>query len=175
MHGLIWADYVILGILGISSLISLLRGFIREALSLVGWIAAFWLALGFSGDLSARLENEITVPWIRQAVAFVAIFVGALIVTAVILYVVGLLVEKSGLSGTDRMLGIVFGLGRGILIVALLVLVAGLTPLPQDRWWRESMLLPYFQRLAAEVASLLPPDIAGHFNYEGADPSDQEL
>ena len=162
---MIWVDYAILAILAISAVISVFRGFIREALSLVGWVAAVWLSITFAGDLATVLEGQVEVPSVRQAMAFFAIFVGVLLLTAVGIWVAGLLVDKTGLTGTDRMLGVIFGLARGVVIVALLVVAAGLTPLPQDPWWQEATLLPHFESMAREIRDLLPADIAARLSY----------
>ncbi|MDX1433934.1 MAG: CvpA family protein [Gammaproteobacteria bacterium] len=162
---MIWVDYAILLILLVSAIISVFRGFLREAVSLAGWILAFWLALTFSADVGKLLEHWISLPSVRQGVAFFAILAGTLVVTAVVMYLVHLVVEKTEITGTDRALGMVFGLARGAVIVAMLVMLAGLTAIPKDPWWRESMLLPHFQRLAVELTSLLPPEIAANFKY----------
>lgn len=162
---MIWVDYAILAMLAISAVISVFRGFIREALSLVGWVAAVWLAITFSGDLATLLEGQVEVPSVRQALAFFVIFVGVLLLTAVAIWLAGLLVDKTGLTGTDRMLGVIFGIARGLVIVALLVVAAGMTPLPQDPWWQDSTFLPHFESMAREIRELLPPDIAARLNY----------
>ena len=163
---MIWIDYAILAIVGISGVISLIRGFIREALSLVGWVAAFWLALAFSGQIAPRLEAYVTTPSARLGIAFVAIFIGVLLLSGIVLRLVGLLVEKTGLSGTDRTIGILFGVLRGIVIVGLLVLAGGLTPLPQDPWWRESTFLPHFERVANEISTFLPENVQQQFRFD---------
>lgn len=162
---MLWVDYAILAVIGLSALISVLRGFIREALSLAGWVLAFWVSLTFSASVAGLLADKIATPSVREAVAFFALFVGVLLLTAVAIYVAGLLIDKTGLSGTDRMLGVVFGVARGAIIVALLVLLAGLTPLPRDPWWHESLFIPHFQALAAEIQRLLPPDIAARLRF----------
>ena len=162
---MIWVDYAILVILFVSALISVFRGFLREAISLAGWVLAFWLALTFSADVGALLENYINLPSVREGAAFFIIFAATLVVTGVVMYVVRVVVEKTEISGTDRALGIVFGLARGAVIVAVLVMLAGLTAVPKDPWWRESVLLPHFQTLAVELTTLLPPDVAAHFSY----------
>ena len=163
---LIWIDYAILAVIGISGVVSLMRGFIREALSLAGWITAFWLALAFSGRVAAWLEGYVTVPSVRVGIAFAAIFIGVLLVCGVVLRLAGLLVEKTGMSGTDRTLGMVFGVLRGIVIAGLLVLLAGLTPLPRDPWWARSALLPRFVDLAHEIRAFLPVDVQQEFDFE---------
>lgn len=162
---MIWVDYAILAILAVSAVISIFRGFVREALSLTGWVIAFWVALTFSGNLAELLVGQIGVASVRQAVAFFTLFVIVLLLTAVAIWLAGLLVDKTGVTGTDRMLGVLFGVARGIVVVALLVLVAGLTPLPEDQWWQQSVFLPHFEAVATDIRALLPPDIAARLTY----------
>ena len=162
---MIWIDYAILAIVGISGVISLMRGFIREALSLAGWIVAFWIALAFSGWVATWLDGYVSVPSVRVVIAFAAIFFGVLLVCGIVLRLAGLLVERTGMSGTDRSLGIVFGVLRGIVIVGLLVLLAGLTPLPLDPWWDQSIFLPHFVELANEIRVFLPPEIQQQIRF----------
>ncbi|MGA7800530.1 MAG: CvpA family protein [Gammaproteobacteria bacterium] len=160
-----WVDYAILTLIGVSALVSLLRGFVREALSLATWVAALWIALAFFEPLAGRLVQWISVPSLRLGAAFAALFLTVLLLGALIGYLAGQLVQKTGLTGTDRVLGMVFGVGRGILIVAVLVLLAGLTAMPRDPWWTESQLLPHFQHLAIWLRDFLPGDIAARINY----------
>ena len=162
---MIWVDYVILAIVVVSAGISVIRGFLREAISLAGWVLAFWLALTFADDISALFAKSISQPAMRHAVAFFAIVVMTLIITAIVMYFVRLIVDKTEITGTDRALGIVFGIARGIVIVAILVLFAGLTALPKDPWWKESLFLPHLQVLAEEIRNVLPPEVATLFNY----------
>lgn len=162
---MIWVDYAIIAILVVSAGISVLRGFLKEAISLLGWVLAFWLALTFADDISGLFESTISQPSMRHGVAFFAIIVFTLVITAIVMYLVRLIVDKTEITGTDRALGIVFGIARGILIVAILVLLAGLTALPKDAWWKESIFLPHFQVLAVEIRSLLPSDVASLFKY----------
>ena len=163
---MIWIDYAILAVVGISGILSLMRGFIREVLSLAGWVAAFWGALAFSGKAAPWLEAYVATPSTRLGIAFVAIFVGILLLSGIALRLVGLLVERTGMSGTDRTLGILFGVLRGIVVVGLLVLLGGLTPLPQDPWWRESTFLPHFERVADEIRVYLPSNVRQQFRFD---------
>jgi len=161
-----WADYAILVLIGISALISISRGFISEALSLFGWILAFWLALTFMDALAAQLTPWISVPSMRIGIGFISLLVITLLLTAMVNRLVSQLVVKTGLSGTDRMLGIVFGIVRGGFVVAICVLLAGLTPLPRDPWWQESLLISrYFQDFAIGIRGLLPPELGLHLRY----------
>lgn len=162
---MIWIDYALLAVIGISGAVSLMRGFLREVLSLIGWVAAFWVAIAFSGEAAALLEAHVSAPSVRHAIAFAALFVGVLLLSGVVLRLMGLLVEKTGLSGTDRTLGILFGVLRGVVIAGLLVLLAGLTPLPRDPWWSQSVFLPHFERVANEIRAYLPPDIQERIRF----------
>jgi len=162
---MIWVDYAIIVILVVSAGISVLRGFLREAISLLGWVLAFWLALTFAADVSALFAGYVSQPSIRHALAFFAIVLVTLVITAIVMYLVRLIVDKTEITGTDRALGIVFGVARGIVIVVILVLFAGLTALPKDPWWKESMFLPHFQILAVEIRSFLPSEAASLFQY----------
>jgi len=139
------ADWIIVAIVAISGLISLWRGFVREALSLVIWIAATSIALFFSDLLSGHLAVWIDTPSLRKVAAFVILFVATLIVGGLISHIIAALVKMTGLTGTDRVLGMVFGVSRGLLIVlALLILVPPIVPINQDLWWTESSLIPHF-------------------------------
>ena len=170
MNALGWVDYLLIGVVVLSAGISLLRGFLREALALAGWVAAVWLGLSATEPVAELFAGSIEVPSVRVALAFLIVFVGTLIASGIVVWLVGLLVEKTGLSGTDRMLGMVFGVARGVIIAALLVLLAGLTPLPRDPWWRESVLLPHLQPVAEQMRTLLPPDIARLVSFSATAP-----
>ena len=142
------ADTIILGIIGVSVLISIMRGFVKEAMSLVIWILAIWVAVSYYSPLDAKLINSIESPSVRVVTAFAILFVGTLVVGAIINRVLSVVVKQSGLSGTDRMLGIFFGTARGLLIIGVLVLLAKETELPRENWWKESNFLGHFQELA---------------------------
>lgn len=158
-----FADIAILSVIGVSVFIGILRGFVREVLSIVAWVLAFWVAILFSSTLAGLLVNVIDVPSLRSAAAFLILLIGTLLVGAIVNFLIGRLIVSTGLSGTDRMLGVVFGVARGIVIVGVLVVLAHATPLPRDPWWQESMFLPYFDRLASFAIGWLPDSIAAHF------------
>lgn len=162
---MIWVDIVIPGVIVVSALFSLMRGFVREALSLIGWLAAFWVALSFSGSLAQEFLMSIGLPSVRMVVAFTLLFVVTLVLTAIVNRLAGQLVRHTGLSGTDRMIGMVFGIARGVVLVAVMVLLAGMTTLPQAPWWHESQLIGIFQQLALWLQHNVAPDIAGSLGY----------
>lgn len=160
-----WVDLVILAVIALSALISLVRGFVKESISLGTWVIAGLIAITYFRTLSIYLEPYIESPTLSLAVAFAVLFVATLIVGAIINFMVSQMVSKTGLSGTDKMLGVVFGAARGVLIVAMVVLFAGLTPMPQESWWQSSALIPYFQNIAAMIQQWMPEDIASRFAF----------
>ena len=160
-----WVDYAILGIIGLSALISLVRGFVRETVSLLIWVGAFVIAWTYFREMAAYLSGWIETPSLQLGVAFVLLLLVVLILGGLVGFLIGQLVDKTGLSGTDRLLGMVFGAARGAVLVSILVLLAGLTPFPQDPWWMQSLLIPHFQDLAIWLLSLLPPEVAEYFHF----------
>lgn len=167
-----WADWAILGIIGISVVVSLLRGFVREAMSLAVWVLAFWAAFSFAEPGAAWMERLVELPSARLTLAFALIFILALVLGGLVTYLVGQLVDKTGMTGTDRMVGMVFGGVRGLALVTVVVMLAGLTPFPRDPWWQESRLLPYFERASLWASRFLPETLGSQIGYDIADPKD---
>ncbi len=143
-----WVDALILGILVISSLISLSRGFIKEALSLVTWIVAGVVAWMFGGSLAHHFEPYLDTPSVRVIAACAILFIVRLLVGALVNFLLAQLVRATGLTGTDRLLGMVFGAARGLLLVVIIVGLLSLAPVQSDSWWQQSTLIPHFLLIA---------------------------
>lgn len=141
MESLIWIDWVIIALISVSTLISLKRGFVREALSLVTWIGAFIIARTFHPQMQALLESSVETPLVRLVAAFAILFFGTLIVGAIVNNLIGHLVRATGLSATDRVLGMGFGLLRGVVVVIVAIAFTRYTPLAQDTWWQSSVMI----------------------------------
>ncbi|MDO8696146.1 MAG: CvpA family protein [Pseudomonas sp.] len=141
---LTWVDWAIIAIIVISCLISLKRGFVKEALSLVTWIIAGVVAWMFGGALAQHLTDFIEMPSARIIAGCAILFVATLLVGALVNFLISELVRVTGLSGTDRFLGMVFGGARGALLVVVLTGLLSLAPVQQDPWWQQSSLIPHF-------------------------------
>jgi len=140
-----WADWAIVIVLTLSSVISLARGFIKEALSLIIWIVALVVANVFSNRLEIFLIDLISTPSLRSMAAFALVFIGVLLIGAVLNFLIGLIVKATGLSGTDRLFGVLFGFARGVFIVLVfLIYVPSYVPIKNDPWFQQSSLIPYF-------------------------------
>ena len=143
-----WIDWLIAGTVIISALISLRRGFFKEVLSLLTWIAAIFVAWTFGGALAVQFADYFDTPSVRVMVSCSALFIATLMVGGLVNRIVGELVQATGLSGTDRVLGMAFGGLRGCVLVVLLVGLMSFAPLEQDSAWTGSVLLPHFLILA---------------------------
>ena len=166
-----WADIAILSIIGISVIISFFRGFLREALSLLVWVMAFWIAWTFFRELAPYFAQWVSAPSLQMALAFTAIVIGVVIIGGLITWVIGSLVDKTGLSGTDRVVGLLFGAARGVIIIAIVVMMAGVTPFPQDPWWKQSQLIPHFETVAIRLKEMLPEDIGQYLEFSDEQPA----
>lgn len=138
-------DYIILAVLAISALVGVVRGLIREILALLSWIVSLWLAFYYAEEAAGWLTPYLNSPQIQYLVALAAIFVGSLLILSMIAMILVKLLDWVGIAGTDRTLGGLFGLLRGIAVALVIVFVVRLTPGVNQSWFLDSVLVPYFE------------------------------
>jgi membrane protein required for colicin V production len=159
-------DYAVLSVLVASVLLSVVRGAVRELLALASWVVAFMaansLAPGFAPTLPAGIDGES----LRMSVAFIAIFLSALLAMSLVTMLVSAMVKTVGLGLVDRLLGSLFGLVRGLLVVLLIVWSAGLTTLPQEPFWQKALLSKPLETAVKMMMPWLPQDLSEHIHYE---------
>jgi len=163
---LTWPDYAILGAIVISILVGALRGFIKEVFSLVVWAAAFIIAYQYGGDIASLMEGHISLPSARTAMGFTGLFIVVLLIGGLLNYILGRLVESTGLSGTDRLLGGVFGAARGLALVIAVLLVAGFTPIPADPWWKGSQMVQRLMPFVEWSSRFLPENVSEYLEFD---------
>ena len=156
-------DIGIIALVFLSSVIGIFRGFVREVLSLVALVAAFYIAWTFQGELLTHL-SFIEPELLRKVAAFLGIFFIVLVGFSLINYVIAKLMDSTGLSGTDRLLGVIFGVIRGAAIVMILIVLSGLTPIPDSNPWKKSTLIPHFQQAGQWLKGYLPADFAKYLD-----------
>ena len=156
-------DIVIIVILLISTLIGIFRGFIRETLSLASWIIAVYVAWIYAQQGAVYLEPYISQVALRVPAAFAVIFLVVLIATSIVSYLLYRLLAIAGISGMDRSLGAVFGIARGVVLVAVLILAAIYMDFAAQPWWQGSKLVVYFTPVTDFLLSLLPPEAVDNF------------
>ncbi len=160
-----WFDYAVIAIVGISVLLSIVHGFVREILSLASWVVAFLAAQIYATDVAPLLPAAIANPSMRLLVGFLSVFLAVLIAMTLLAMALSRLIKTVGLGFADRALGGIFGLVRGLTIVVIAVLLAGMTSLPRQSEWRHAMLSAPLVTLADLIKVWLPNDLAKHINY----------
>ncbi|GBG15123.1 membrane protein required for colicin V production [Novimethylophilus kurashikiensis] len=159
-------DYAVLGIIGVSMVLSLMRGFVREFLGLASWVIAAYVAKSYAVDVAVMLPASVSNEGVRLIAAFLIVFFGILLVTSLLAIAIGELFNKVGLGWVDRCLGGLFGCARGVLIACVLVLLGGLTSLPQDPRWRNAMFSAPLEAMVMSAKPWLPPEMVKHLKYD---------
>ena len=159
-------DYAVLLIIGLSVMLSIIRGAVREVLSLAAWVLAFWVAQTYTVEFAALLPETLSNPSLRLMTGFALVFLTVLVVMSLVAILCSKLVKASGLGVADRSLGVVFGLARGYLMVLILVLLGGLTSLPKQPMWKDALFSSQLERVATYVKTWLPEDLSKRINYQ---------
>lgn len=159
-------DYLVLAILGLSIVLSVMRGLVLEALSIVGWVLAFFVAKSYASQLVPMMPEAIPTESLRVMAAFIMVFLATLLISSLLSIALASLFKKLGLGWLNRVLGGLFGLSRGIIIVCLLVFLAGMTSLPQDERWRDAMFSAPFEALVGYILPWVPDSIRLYVKYD---------
>ncbi len=147
-------------------MLSIIRGAVREVLSLAAWVLAFWVAQTYTVEFAALLPETLSNPSLRLMTGFALVFLTVLVVMSLVAILCSKLVKASGLSVADRSLGVVFGLARGFLMVLILVLLGGLTSLPKQPMWKDALFSSQLERVATYVKTWLPEGLSKRINYQ---------
>lgn len=158
-------DYLTLFVLLASVIISTTRGVVREVLSLASWVAAFIVANLYGETLALLLPELVPGALTRMIIAFVVLFIGTRLLMGLLILMCESLIKASGLSFVDRSLGSLFGVARGMLIVLSVVILCGMTAIPQQPFWKDAMLSPYAESAARSVKPFLPDEFARHVQF----------
>ena len=159
-------DYVVVAIVAASVLLGVWRGVVGEVIALIAWVLAF-LAAKWWGEVVAQrlLAGVIADPALRIVAAWVAVFVVVLLLMALLRLAVRGLLKALGLSPTDRLLGVIFGLARGLLIVLVLVAVGGMLSLAKEKWWSDAYFSAPLETAVLAGKPWLPPDVAKRIRF----------
>lgn len=171
MGNFTWLDLLILAVILFSSLLGILRGVLSEVLALLAWVAAFIAANAWAGTAAGLLDGMLRVPGdpsLRHIVGFATVFALILISFAIARRLLASLLHAIGLGPLDRLLGAVFGLARGVLVVWTGVLICGLTELPHQPWWHEAQLIPPLETAVIASKPWLPLALAKKIRYRSA-------
>ncbi|MDA8225892.1 MAG: CvpA family protein [Betaproteobacteria bacterium] len=158
-------DWAIVAVMALSALLGFVRGAVREIVAVLSWFVAWFVAKAFAAPVQVWLPAEISGGALRHDVAFALVFLATLLVMSLVGLVLSAAVQALGLGIMNRALGAVTGVLRGVLIVLALVWLAGWTALPQTAWWKQSLLAPYFVRMALAVHALAPGGLGKPLHY----------
>lgn len=158
-------DFVLLAILAISVVLGLLRGLLKEVLSLVAYASAFLAAIWWGPVVTEFFSQWITQPFVSLALAYLSVFIAVLLSIGFINMTLAALLSKTGLTPADHGLGGMFGLLRGVLFVLVLVTLAGYTPLPEEPWWKNAMFSKQVVSVIQQIKLKLPPPVNDWLPY----------
>ncbi|KTD17107.1 CvpA family protein [Legionella jordanis] len=151
-----WVDLLIVAVVGLSVLTGLIRGFVKELIALAVWILAIWLAFSYSQSLDPWLQKYIQDKTARTVTGFIVILVAVLITGGIINATLSFILRRSGLSGTDRLLGMGFGFVRGVFIVALVMAAVKMTSVPYKTYSDNSLLYAKFDPVVDWLYAQMP-------------------
>lgn len=157
---------MVLAVIGISIIVSMMRGALKEMLAIIGWLIAFYVAKTYASVLSPMLPQDIPTEALKTLAAFLILLIAVLFINSLLSIAISSIVSKVGLGWLNRLLGIVFGFAKGVLIVYVLVFLAGLTNLPKERMWTDAMLSSPLEVLVKSTFPWLPYSVTKHVNFD---------
>lgn len=158
-------DILILVTILIPSLVGVIYGFLNIILSIVAWVIAFGITIKFSTYFAPLLSSYVETEVLRNGLAFIGLFLVSLMVLSGLGYFMVKLLGRTGLTGADRILGLLFGAALGGSIVAVMIFLAGFTDLSREAWWQHSLLVKPFERTAVWGRQFVPENIAKYHQY----------
>lgn len=158
-------DYVLLAIVVLSALVGLWRGLVSEVVALLAWVVALGAAWLYASEVALMLESHIAEPAWRQVAGFALIFVGVLLLAAVLRFLLRELLRAAGLGPADRMFGTFFGVARGLAIAFVLVLVGGMLGMAKETWWVDSLFAPPLETAVIASKPWLPEVVAERIRF----------
>ncbi|PCI53230.1 MAG: colicin V production protein [Methylophilaceae bacterium] len=159
-------DYMVLAIIGLSIVVSMMRGAVKEMLAIFGWVAAFYVAKTYSPLLAPLLPQDIPTEALKTLAAFLILLVAVLLINSFFSVAVSSLVRKIGLGWLNRFLGVIFGFAKGLLVVCVLVFLAGLTSLPKEKLWTDAMFSSPLEVLVKSALPWLPGSVTKHVKFD---------
>ncbi len=151
-------DWILLAVLGLSFLLGIWRGIVQEVLSLVGWVAAFYVSQMYAPMAAAWLPMEGSSQMLRYAAGFVVVFVAVLVGTVLVSALIKKLISAVGLGPLDRLLGSLFGLMRGVVILLAVTVFVGMTPMRDTEAWQKAQGTQWLQQFLHVLKPALPAD-----------------
>lgn len=149
-------DYVILAILVLSTLFGIARGFVKEIISLISWVAAIYVALHYASKVDQLLRNAISDATIRHIIAVVLLIIAVLIIGAIVGKLIRMMLSLTGFGFFDRILGLIFGFARGVLVVVVILTLLSLTSMSKAEWMTSAKLPPYFSPVTSYLSAMAP-------------------
>ncbi|MEK9939963.1 MAG: CvpA family protein [Methylotenera sp.] len=159
-------DYTVLAILGLSIIFSVMRGLVKEVLSILAWFVAFYVGRTYTDQMLPLMPTDIPSESLRTLAAFLVLFLATLLLATLLAIAISAIFKKIGLGWLNRLLGAVFGAFRGVLVVCILVLLAGMTEMPKDARWKNAMFSAPIEALVVSMLPWLPEGISKHVKYD---------
>lgn len=161
-----WFDITALAIVGVSILLGVMRGLVKEVMALMSWVLAFVAARQFAASAATFLPQTVQPAELRLAIGFALLLLASLVVLWIVSLLLTEVIQALGLTSVNRSAGALFGLLRGLLIVVVTVMVGGLTALPESPGWRNAWLSPPLVEIALAARAWLPESVKANVKYD---------